>query len=81
MCPGTCCDNGYCRHMKNNGILLGADRASQLVTMDKEIHSFPTCPSFLICHTHVFFSLYDLSPYSLASPTDMSVCVANGERL
>ena len=70
-------NNSYC----NNGVLVGAELVLQLVTTNKEIHLFPTCPSSLICHAHVFFSLYDLSPYSLASPTDMPLCVANGERL
>ena len=70
-------NNSYC----DNGAVLGAELVLQLVTTNKEIHSFPTCPSSLICHTYVSFSLYDLSPYSLASPTDMPVCVANGERL
>ena len=59
-------NNSYC----NNGVLVGAELVLQLVTTNKEIHLFPTCPSSLICHTHVFFSLYDLLPYSLASPAD-----------
>ena len=67
-------NNSYC----NNGVLVGAELVLQCVTMNKEIHLFPTCPSSLICLTsvsHMSSSHSMIYCHIAGPPTDMPVCL------